>query len=498
MASLNIHTVTHSYESEQIPKKVKVLDAELNEINAFWLRGDSEKVLEMKPGLYAVVLTLPSGEEMEKILKIEDSHENKVEFDLSEISPHESHEWAYMSKGIIKSKASLVDSKYLGSWIRLWHIKDNIWSVISLPILDSSSWNEDGVSYTLRVNKELQFLQVGGPKIPWRLVALPPGGELKCLIKPNLGPSNIVHPLEIIVTSENWEAETILTMLTNNAIDKAVEIYESSYLKDITAESLLFNKMSDPTSAAIGAYYLLKLKKFDRLHNWAKNLANRIDWMPDGPIIWAWQLIKEGRKSGEVNIKEVRERLLEACQRGVPIYTEGLRLLWDGLKMLTYEFKDDKYLNKALEMVNAYVEAIDWSATVTTFNGKHPGKPSYKSKKGTPRDTTHLAYIYDVPAKMLAESAGISPEDTIELITPRLGVKAMKIAKDGSIEFEDGNKFKTIYDAAKKMGTFPENTKNIDGSSSEIDWKDMSIKNKNLDLSSEIRHFRMGSKNLEL
>lgn len=498
MASLNIHIVTHSNESDRIPKKVRILDAGLNEIKALWLRGGSKTVLDVKPGLYAIVLTLPSEKEMEKIIKVENDRDNRVEFNLSEISPHESHEWAYMSKGVVESSLNLVDSTYLGSWIRLWRIRNNMWSLIQLPILDTSSWDEDGVSYTLQVNEELQFLQVGGPKIPWRLIALPPGGGLKCLIKPNMGPSKMVHPLEITVTSNNWEAEAILTMISNNAIDRATEIYESSYLKDATAETLLQNKMSDPTSAAIGAYYLLKLEKFERLHSWAKNLANWIEWMPDGSIIWAWQMIKEGRRSGQVNIEEVRERLLEACKRGIPIYTEGLRLLWDGLKMLTYEYKDDKHLNKALEMVNAYVDAADWSATVTTFNGKHPANPSNKSRKGTPRDTTHLAYIYDVPAKSLAKSAGLSPEDTIELITPLSGTKSMKIARDGSIEFDDGNKFKTIYDAAKKIRTQTGNLKNISKSSSDIDWEGMSIKNNKLDLSDEIRSLRLGSKDWEL
>ena len=481
MSYLNIHTIAHSFEAKQIPKKIKVFDAAFKEVTSFWLTNRDSESIELDSGLYVVTLVLPSGKEMEQVIRVGSQSQHKVEFDLSTISSHENHEWAHMTKQFSAiSKANLNDTKYLGSWIRLWHLSNNQWTVKKLHITDSSSWDQDGVSYTFHINQELQFLQVGGPNIPWRFIALPPAHELKCLIKPNDGPTKIVHPLEITITTENWEAETILSLLGKNANEKAEELYENSYLKEVSAQDLLYSKMTNPSAAAIGAYYLLRLEKFDRLHNWAMNLANWKEWMPDGPVIWAWQLIKEGRRSGTINLEEVRSRLLQAVDRGIPIYTEGLKLLLEGLKLLNYTNREDEDIKKALLKVSAYTESANWNSTVTMFNGEHPERPSKKSRKGAPRDTNNLAYIYDVPAKAMMSMTDLTQNDTIEVITDDNESATFKVAEEGLFVSEEGRKYKSIYKAVKQLKRSKTNLGNFN------------IKSSNIDLEAEIRKFRKG------
>ncbi len=403
MGTLIIEIENHGGEVTYIPKRVEVLNTALDPVEDFWLQGENQKTLELAAGIYVIQVSFPSGEELKKVAKVTDNETSTVEFWLNNVSPHETHAWAHLSRKMVKTPitSNLAKSKYLGSWIRSWRLDNNNWTIEELHISNSSDWTEEGVSYDFSINRGLQFLQVGGPNIPWRCIALPPNRELRCLIRPNTGPTELAHPLEVVISSPNWEAETILTLLKNNTVDKAQSLYESnSRLKHSSAESLLRSKMQDPCAAAIGAYYLLRLENFDRLHDWARNLANWIEWMPDGSIIWAWQLIKEGRLDGNVNIDEVRERLLEACERGMPVYTEGVRLLWDGLRMLNDSLPEDKPIKEALKMVYSYVEAIDWNSPITTFNAEHPSKPSKKSKKGTPKDLSNLAFIYDVPAKI--------------------------------------------------------------------------------------------------
>jgi hypothetical protein len=47
-------------------------------------------------------------------------------------------------------------------------------------------------------------------------------------------------------------------------------------------------------------------------------------------VVWAWQQIHTSRGS----TPEARDYLLRACERGLPVYSEGLRLLLDGLLLL--------------------------------------------------------------------------------------------------------------------------------------------------------------------
>jgi hypothetical protein len=96
------------------------------------------------------------------------------------------------------------------------------------------------------------------------------------------------------------------------------------------SEELLFGKFDDPYAAAVGGYLLLKLERFDVLRTWAKNLADNFSELPDGCVIWASQLAQQE----PARLAEIRAYYAMALERGIPVYTEGLRLLIDGLRLL--------------------------------------------------------------------------------------------------------------------------------------------------------------------
>jgi hypothetical protein len=96
-----------------------------------------------------------------------------------------------------------------------------------------------------------------------------------------------------------------------------------------TAEQLLFGKMDDPFAATIGAYLLLRIRQFDLMRTWARNLADRFPSIPDGSVIWAWQLIHQ---RGSEN--EIRDYLARVASGTLPVFTEGIKLLRDGLRLL--------------------------------------------------------------------------------------------------------------------------------------------------------------------
>jgi hypothetical protein len=128
------------------------------------------------------------------------------------------------------------------------------------------------------------------------------------------------------------------------------------------AKELLFYKMDDPYAAAVGAYLLLRLKKFDRMQDWARNLANQFDFLSDGCVIWAWQLIHQQKNSDEI-----RKYLLKAVERGLPVYSEGLRLLTDGLRLMGPDGQAPR------DEVVQSAGVVLWSSPITASLAKVPG-----------------------------------------------------------------------------------------------------------------------------
>lgn len=120
-------------------------------------------------------------------------------------------------------------------------------------------------------------------------------------------------------------------------------------------EDMLFHKVEDPYAAAIGSYLLLRLGRYDRMHDWPRNLADWFDFLPDGCVIWAQQLMHLAPDKQD----EIRDYLLKTVERGLPVYTEGLRILLDGLRLLGEDGKG------ALQSVQKQAGDVLWQSPVT-------------------------------------------------------------------------------------------------------------------------------------
>lgn len=391
LSSLTVSIAAKDPQSHNIPKNIEIINDSLEVVKSEWLQSDHYKAGKLSPGFYVVRLNLTSGNRQEKVVELTAGEDTSVRIDLESISPRESQEWAYFSKSMLSSRPSAEGNQTAVQGIqgRLWtYYKDieeyPLWR--HKPVMPSLIIDQIGETYNLTTASRMHVLQVTGPGIPPRCVCLPPNHKLNCLIKRAQGPSEVVHPLDITVSTRNWKSEALLALLTSG------DILRAKTLTNIEeSERLLYEKMVDPAAAAVGAYFLLKVGALERLHNWAENLANRFPWLPDGAVIHAWQMLQEGKKSGKIEVDRVRERLLEAVARGIPVYTEGLRLLHEGLCLLAMNSApagggkdpagdgEDAAVQNALTRTKAYVQAADMTQETTTFTGIRPDEPGAQS-----------------------------------------------------------------------------------------------------------------------
>jgi hypothetical protein len=380
---------TEFLESELIPKLVQLLDEDQNIVIEKWVSRAFEVLGPFSTGKYILRLRVPSGTVRSKVTYVFPNEQTYAEIDLTGISPHEDMEWAYLadknlSRQIVTDKAEIEYPFSLDvGFVRLiegeWMPDLRQGRLLKSPLTIT---DDDGVVAEFESPGYLTALEIRYPGHPRKTVSLPPGNRLKVLIRPVLNrEERKVSTLDIMVSSNNWKAEALLSLLKTGAIHDAETLMSHRQASELIAEELLLEKRFDHAAAAIGGYYLLRANCFKRLHNWPKNLADWFPEMPDGAVIYATQLINN-QKPRKAKIEESREYFVKAIGRGLPVYTEGFRLLLDGVTQLYYHSKkQDIALGSFLRDLKYYQKRIDWNQNITTLNElfpdieERPGKP---------------------------------------------------------------------------------------------------------------------------
>jgi hypothetical protein len=163
------------------------------------------------------------------------------------------------------------------------------------------------------------------------LVVIPPQARQLLLVSESLDENSSVHPR---LEGGSTQAEALLSYLSQGAFDMATTSSQA-FLK--SANNLLAAKMSDPSAASVAALFFVKTGQLERLQ-WMANLANVFPWLPDGAILYAWALLHLPQPS----LDEVAKWLFVGANRGVPMLTQVVSLLNDGL---VYLEGHRKYLN---------------------------------------------------------------------------------------------------------------------------------------------------------
>ncbi len=109
------------------------------------------------------------------------------------------------------------------------------------------------------------------------------------------------------------EAARLWQKYRHGDVINAVSTFELSAL-----EQMVRGKLDSPLAAAVAALILLRANRLDLLHDWPRNLANWIQELPDGPIIWAEQLLRE-----HADAAQAAEYLALILERGLPYTSEA-------------------------------------------------------------------------------------------------------------------------------------------------------------------------------
>lgn len=153
-------------------------------------------------------------------------------------------------------------------------------------------------------------------------------------------------------------AETLLAYLNQGSLRSAKRIAEQVIEQ---AMELLQGKERDPFSACIAGYFLLQAGQLGAL-DWMKNLAEWFPSIPDGAVIYGSALLRTGDRALACSY------LLLAAKRGLPIYTVGLRLLFDNLRVLAQAEGDDEEMAEAIKRIRNVAAYANWRAQYTTIN----------------------------------------------------------------------------------------------------------------------------------
>jgi hypothetical protein len=349
----------------QSPRKIEIRDSKFGLLDSSWLTFQNYYNTSLDPGLYIVTLSFASGEKDEKVVEVLPERSVTISFK----KPEDTAE-VYYNKSIYSSHLAL---REFG--IALWCMIEDKWAPVPLPEYLNVERRRDTIRFNLSLSEERHILQFRGhgPRKP-KCVCLPLYSELTCQIDRSNYSDQVGFPFEIKIETRNAISDSILQLMSRGSVDDAKSLVPAE-----RAEDLLWDKQYDPSAAAVGGYYLLKIQDLDRMHDWGKNLANRFPKIPDGSIIYAWQLLQQQRRSNELNVSEIRRRLLEAFNRGIPIYTEGMRLLYEGINLLYFHNEKqrggDTELFHALTELRKYTDSLDWSGLTTSFFAESPDTP---------------------------------------------------------------------------------------------------------------------------
>ncbi len=317
------------WEHQALPLELR--DAQLRLID----KARTGQDLTLPPGGYVVQLSAPDGSVHSAFAQLQPGESRTVELSLGG-EDDVGERWqqralASQSRGAVARVGFAgepvgAQDETLPTWFaRLWTFGQGQWQpAAALPDIEVLELARDAGTVHVSVRLEatgqgLWFAEVKGGAGRPVTVGLPMAGQ---------GAMDACR-LELVDDGQALKAtarllqrdqvQLIADYLQGGAVAQAAELLGN-------AEELLYGKVGNPLGAALGGYALLRLNALERLHNWPHNLADWMDWLPDGAIIYAEQLARLGQH------EQAARYLVEAGRRGLPLFSEGMDLMLGRLR----------------------------------------------------------------------------------------------------------------------------------------------------------------------
>lgn len=394
----------YASDTGQVLAPIEVIDAKQHRVYRGHLSLDVSKPtdVDVPPGSYLVRAKLPSGEVASDQVVVTADNIATVTLEPPTRSARESLGWAYYlkqtperagtSRSTFANTPPALHQHRVRPDVLLWRYRGNgdwdklvqnpltgwmqPYQIDSLAIDESVVFQDPQAVMAINIESHLgSRFNLGQCWIQVRLgkhsqfLALPPAERIRVLIMHRDQEDAQDRPLDVIADGNNPRAEALLGYITTGAFESARSVSDT-VIAD--AEALLHDKTKDVSGAAIAGYFLLKAGKAEHRGAWTHNLCDWFPWLPDGAVIDGWRRLR----AASPERAEARNRFVDAATRGIPLFTYGLRLLFDGL-MLCSANPDlaTPEVSRALAFVQPYAAAADWAASNTTHFGTLPNDP---------------------------------------------------------------------------------------------------------------------------
>jgi hypothetical protein len=399
MSMLRLHQP--SYGPTQGPLFVEVFDDSLERVETSVVPPKETVELTIdRPGNYLLRVRRPAGSSFFHSVNV--PTDAPVELEPPDTSPHEFLSYQH-HLGLIRRGRLPLRKELQQGWLRFWRFnRSPDISTFAIPVihpapvtlLEPPRISGDSAAFEVRPElQEVRWVEVRALGHLAHLAVVPPGDrpvtialvvrETRTSRAPD--PEDEFDDVDVLVTGLGEGPEALLRYFTSNSVDASSAIAERIEREvvprgAVIAEDMLYHKTASPVGAAIGGYYLLRVHGFDQMHDWARNLDHWFPWFPDGAVINGCHLLSNPRDPEPLL---ACERLVEAARRGLPVLTEGVRLLRDGLTYFARIFPWNDMpaakpslrhdASRALEWLGPYLDAVDWESPLTVFHARRLG-----------------------------------------------------------------------------------------------------------------------------
>lgn len=325
---------------------------------------------EDEVGRVHVLGRLPNGAILQQTVEL-CAGRGEARLHLGDQSPHEWLQWVTPFRSLVHlgadSGSTISASRRIGKvWMTLWALHEGRWESQGAQL--ASRERDSGMQQiVLDVSRSPHLLQIGGEEIAWRLISLPPGGQVRIALTRNPSPEG--DALEVTVGRAQPENELIMSYLARGAFSDADRLAETWDAADL----LLQRKKEDPISAVAGAYLLLKNHRLQERHRWVDNLVEWFPYLADGAIVAAALALQRST----VREAQVRSMLALALKRGLPVFAMGATVLVETMAAIHRGKRETKSFHAAYLAAQAYARARCSRGAYLAFFGKSPAEPSW-------------------------------------------------------------------------------------------------------------------------